>query len=129
MNYTLNEANKFPSILQIVDTFGIRKLQNGCKAPTRLLVSIDLARTLARELGQESWMNVPAIRAAQYTDFFGMGVFVVPNNTISGEFDIDYVPCEHKPYVDKRDNDRAQENEWRSFYSRHDFHFGFDCPF
>lgn len=47
------QPNKIPSIWQIVDTYGIRVLQNNGAKPTRLIVSLSLAKRLAREIDRD----------------------------------------------------------------------------
>ena len=117
--------NKIPSIWQIVDTYGIRVLQNNGAKPTRLIVSLSLAKRLAREIDRDFPYKFGhnqriVVKLGQCTDFVGMGTRIVPDDEIwDGEFDIDYVPCEHRPY---------QEREKTSSYSdpRRNAHFGFD---
>lgn len=119
------QPNKIPSIWQIVDTYGIRVLQNNGAKPTRLIVSLSLAKRLAREIDRDFPYKFGhnqriVVKLGQCTDFMGMGTRIVPDDEIrDGEFDIDYVPCEHRPY---------QEREKASSYSdpRRNAHFGFD---
>lgn len=104
--------NKVPHIWQIVDTYGIRVLQNNGAKPARLLVSISLAKKLAAELARDCYdiTNgvIPRVRFGICTDFMGMGTRIVRDDEIAdGEFDIDYVPCEHKPYTSSRRRNRS----------------------
>lgn len=69
--------NPVPSIWQIVDTYGIRVLQNNGAKPTRLLVSLSLAKRLAAELARDCYEithgTVPIVKLGICTDFMGMG--------------------------------------------------------
>ena len=119
--------NKVPHIWQIVDTYGIRVLQNNGAKPTRLLISMSLAKKLAAELARDCYdiTNgvIPRVRFGICTDFMGMGTRIVRDDEIAdGEFDIDYVPCEHRPYANNRQrnsNPFANESA-RSFYDMFD---------
>lgn len=119
--------NEIPSIWQIVDTYGIRVLQNNGAKPTRLIVSLSLAKRLAAELARDCYEithgTVPIVKLGICTDFMGMGARIVPDAEIhDGEFDIDYVPCEHRQYSGRRGPDqtgdfytRMRERCWRMY--------------
>lgn len=127
MNRDIVKPNPFPSIWQIVDTYGIRVLQNNGAKPTRLLVSLSLAKRLAAELARDCYEithgTVPIVKLGICTDFMGMGARIVPDAEIhDGEFDIDYVPCEHRQYSGRRGPDqtgdfytRMRERCWRMY--------------
>ena len=106
------KPNPFPSIWQIVDTYGIRVLQNNGVKPSRLRVAYSLACKLANEIRRDApeYRNYNIrVHTGQCTDFMGMGVVIVPDDQIvDGKFEIDYVPCEHRePRTDKRRNSRC----------------------
>ena len=112
MNRDIVKPNPFPSIWQIVDTYGIRVLQNNGVKPSRLRVAYSLAYKLANEIRRDApeYRNYNIrVHTGQCTDFMGMGVVIVPDDQIvDGKFEIDYVPCEHRePRTDQRRNARC----------------------
>lgn len=123
------QPNKIPSIWQIVDTYGIRVLQNNGAKPTRLLVSMSLAKKLAAELARDCYDMtngvIPRVRLGICTDFIGMGTRIVRDDEIPyGEFDIDYVPCEHRPYEKKS---RQESDFFRGFRNTNSFTRSWNC--
>lgn len=106
------KPNKVHHIWQIVDTYGIRVLQNNGVKPSRLRVAYSLACKLANEIRRDApeYRNYNIrVHTGQCTDFMGMGVVIVPDDQIvDGKFEIDYVPCEHRePRTDQRRNARC----------------------
>lgn len=121
------KPNKIPSIWQIVDTYNLRVRQNNGVKPTRLLVSVSLARKLAAELARDCYDMthgiIPRVNLGICTDFMGMGTRIVYDSEIAdGEFDIDYVPCEHRPY-----NNKSERNDYfRGFRNTNPFDQAWD---
>ena len=122
MNITNLELSR--SMLQIVDTYGIRVLQNNGKKPTRLRISSSLARKLCSEYQNEILPKYTPLfsrpyrvhyHVGQLPDFMGMSTSIVPDDHLKQdgqyvEFEIDYVPGPHK--APKREQQSEQSHSF-----------------